>query len=92
MPLPHPGVLTLAAGMYHTCALLIGGGVECWGLNGYGELGTGDTTDRLTPTGVTGVSAGANLVLIFSLLCIVGVCTYGERCIYVEGRYFDCTV
>ena len=52
------GVVALTAGNYPTCALLAGGGVDCWGWNGNGELGTGDTSDRLTPTGVTGLGAG----------------------------------
>ena len=52
------GVVALAAGDNHTCALLTGGGVDCWGHNEFGELGTGDTSDRHTPTGVTGLGAG----------------------------------
>ena len=55
---PYPGVVALAVGNAHTCALLSGGGVECWGANGNGQLGTGDLTDRHTPTGVTGLEAG----------------------------------
>jgi uncharacterized repeat protein (TIGR01451 family) len=31
----------VAAGLYHTCALLRSGGMRCWGSNQYGELGTG---------------------------------------------------
>jgi alpha-tubulin suppressor-like RCC1 family protein len=41
----------VAAGEYHTCALIDrGSGVEafCWGFNGFGELGT-STGDGLTP-------------------------------------------
>ena len=45
---PHPGVVALAAGYDHTCAVLSGGGVDCWGWNGDGQLGTGDTAGRLT--------------------------------------------
>ena len=57
---PYPGVVALAAGYYHTCARLSGGGVDCWGYNGYGQLGTGDATDRLTPTRVE-LMAGTKL-------------------------------
>src|SRR5690606_33905643 len=45
VPLPGP-VIGLAAGSGHTCAVLQGGDVICWGGNGSGQLGTG-TTDRL---------------------------------------------
>ena len=52
------GVVALAVGAFHTCALLTGGGVDCWGRNEFGQLGTGDATSRYTPTGVTGLWAG----------------------------------
>ena len=41
----------LALGRYHTCAYVTAGGaLKCWGLNAYGQLGDGTTTDRRTPT------------------------------------------
>ncbi len=40
------GAQSIAAGRYHTCALLDDGSVKCWGLNDAGQLGQGDMEDR----------------------------------------------
>jgi alpha-tubulin suppressor-like RCC1 family protein len=50
------GVLSIAAGTTHTCAVRADGTVACWGNNFAGQLGTGDTTSRPTPTPVVGLS------------------------------------
>ena len=38
--------VAIAAGGYHSCAVLDDGTAKCWGSNGSGELGQGDTTTR----------------------------------------------
>ena len=38
------GVIAIAAGIGHTCALMSKGRVTCWGDNEYGQLGDGATT------------------------------------------------
>src|SRR5262245_61938694 len=42
---PHR-VTALAAGEFHTCALLATGQVKCWGIGGNGALGYGDNAAR----------------------------------------------
>jgi alpha-tubulin suppressor-like RCC1 family protein len=42
-------------GWTHACALRASGQVVCWGSNTYGQLGTGDNSDRLSPATVIGL-------------------------------------
>lgn len=46
------GVQAITAGAYHTCALLTGDVVKCWGYNAYGQLGDGYATDQTMPVTV----------------------------------------
>ncbi len=51
------GGLSFAAvsvGFIHSCGVTTAGDAYCWGLNLFGELGDGTTTQRLTPVAVTG--------------------------------------
>jgi len=41
------------------CAVLVGGPVDCWGLNTIGQLGNGMTTNSNVPVPVSGVNDGA---------------------------------
>jgi alpha-tubulin suppressor-like RCC1 family protein len=47
--------LQLTTGYAHTCALMSGGGIMCWGQNTYGQLGDGTNLDRITPVAVSGL-------------------------------------
>jgi alpha-tubulin suppressor-like RCC1 family protein len=38
--------IDIAAGLRHNCAVLLDGGVKCWGTNNEGALGLGDTKNR----------------------------------------------
>jgi len=51
------GVLAIAVGGHHTCALTNAGGVKCWGSNGNGQLGDGTPVSRMTPEDVVGFVA-----------------------------------
>jgi len=44
----------VSAGDRYTCGLTAAGAAYCWGLNGWGQLGDGTTTDRSSPVPVVG--------------------------------------
>jgi alpha-tubulin suppressor-like RCC1 family protein len=52
------GVIAIAAGGEHSCALVTGGGVKCWGRNLEGQLGDGTNSQRDEPVGVEGLGSG----------------------------------
>lgn len=49
-----PNVTSISVGSEHACAVTSKGGIDCWGGNGFGELGDGTTTERLKPVQVVG--------------------------------------
>jgi alpha-tubulin suppressor-like RCC1 family protein len=54
-------VISVKASATHTCAILLGGDVQCWGRNDYGQLGVAATTfadDNGTPMAVSSTPIG----------------------------------
>jgi alpha-tubulin suppressor-like RCC1 family protein len=57
--------IAIAGGGQHYCAILEGGGLQCWGDGGVGQLGRGNTLDigdDETPSSVGNVPVGATVV------------------------------
>ncbi|HEX9696471.1 MAG TPA: hypothetical protein VGB64_09200, partial [Actinomycetota bacterium] len=59
----------IVAGDLHTCALLSNATVKCWGRNSEGQIGDGTTTQRLTPTSVTGLTGATAITAGDSHTC-----------------------
>lgn len=55
------GATALSAGGYHSC-VIAGGALQCWGWNGFGQIGNNSTNAALAPTAVTGMGSGVGVV------------------------------
>lgn len=73
------GVSSIAAGGNHTCARLSSGAVKCWGYNGWGQLGNGNTVDSNVPQTVSGLPSAANVT-----------CGFGHTCALTAGGTLYC--
>src|SRR6266545_4493388 len=56
------GVVEIAAGGAHTCAITVEGGVLCWGAGSFGQLGNGQVKGSSTPASVSGLDSGVAAV------------------------------
>lgn len=78
------GIVEVAAGGYHSCALTTAEGVECWGKNSNGQLGDGTSSESTTPVTVSGLTSdiaaiGAGLLHTCALTTTGGIKCWGNN-------------
>ena len=85
---PLSGVTGIAVGQYHTCAVVTGGIVYCWGLNLFGQLGNGNNADNPNPVQVTDLDGTSGIKTALS----IGA-GYKHTCAVIKnaGGMFDST-
>ncbi len=75
----------------HSCAVIEGGSVYCWGYNGYGQLGDGTTQDSATPVNVLGINNAVGVSLGLRHSCAIlennDIKCWGSN---TRKHYFDC--
>ncbi len=74
------GVRSVTAGLAHACAVIDGGALKCWGFNGEGALGNGNTNDSYVPVDVFGLAAGIKHVHSH----------YGHTCAVMDSAALKC--
>lgn len=62
------------------CALADTGAMSCWGRNFFGQLGTGDTTDRGKPTPVSGLGSGVTAISVGQYHACAVTASGGVKC------------
>jgi len=75
----NSGMVAVAAGGYHSCALGKDGSVQCWGKNGFGQLGNDSSEDSAIPVAVSGLPAAVEIQA-----------GYGHTCARLEDDTLRC--
>lgn len=73
------GITAIATASKSTCAVHESGGVYCWGVNDYGQLGDGTLVDHATPAAVTGISDAVAIATSGAHYCVARA-SGGVRC------------
>ena len=85
---PGAPVTAIAAGSDHTCALVAGGSVECWGANGDGQLGDGTLRG---PQSCEGSPCATAPVAVRGLSAAIAIAAGGgQSCAVLTGGTVDC--
>jgi Regulator of chromosome condensation (RCC1) repeat/PASTA domain len=74
------GVRAVATNAGHGCALTSAHGVKCWGLNDFGQLGDGTTSDRSTPVDVSGLGRGVIGITAGGFYSCAVTSAWGAKC------------
>jgi hypothetical protein len=99
-PVVLDGVTQIAAGLFHTCALLEDRTVRCWGQNGTGRLGDGTEDERVNPVQVlaSGTATSDPVVFLVGVVSLssgpeaVSSLTVGCDGVTQVGSRITCTV
>lgn len=74
------GIAELAAGDSFACARINDGAVKCWGHNGYGELGQGNTNVSATPLSVQSIGGSVSSLTAGDYHACVALSSGAARC------------
>jgi alpha-tubulin suppressor-like RCC1 family protein len=83
------GATAIGAGDYHTCAVVTGGGMRCWGLNEYGQIGDGTAGDS-NPLSLDHFYAHPTLVNMLGTTPVAVAGGHGHTCAVNSGGGLQC--
>ncbi|MBC7677408.1 MAG: hypothetical protein H7233_00210, partial [Pseudorhodobacter sp.] len=66
---PYQRIVSLGA--RHSCAIIDSGGVQCWGGNEFGQLGTGDNASSTAPRIVSAISGALEIAAGNNHTCVL---------------------